>query len=102
MAKRHHSSHHSSHVHSVHRSKHLGEEHYASHDERRRQENLDFHMISEDHNAIANLPQSVHYFEYPKIHGWTPEDLDDTMHGVDAQINFDDSKKMSHFHPKKI
>lgn len=102
---RHHSSHahhHSKHVHNVHHSKHLGEEHYADHDERRREENIDFHMLEHDRSSIANMPQEVKYHEYPLIHEYSPEDLDDTMHGIDAQVAHDESQKMHHFKPKKV
>jgi hypothetical protein len=85
MAKRHHSG-----------------EIYASHDERRKLEARDGGMLSEDHTAIANLPQGVIMREYPKIHGYSPEGLDDTERGIEHQVNLDNSKKMSHLDPKKV
>ena len=97
-----HKFHHSSHIHNVHHSKHLGQESYAGYDERRRQENVDFHMISEDHGAIANLPQDVKYHAYPRSHEYMDENLDDTMHGIDAQIDYDESQGRKHMKPKKI
>ena len=80
----------------------LGEELYASHDERRALEARDGAMLNEDHSAIANMPQDVKMHEYPKIHGWTPEDLDDTERGIEHQVGEDNAKKMQHFMPKKV
>jgi hypothetical protein len=119
MAKRHHSSHkhdesHKSH-HSSHRSQHsrmhersehrhkmMHEEHYAGAEPRRRQEMEDAGMIHEDHNAVANLPQDVMMKYYPREGGYTPEDLDDTIKGIDHQMGYDNRKKMEHFMPKKV
>lgn len=59
-------------------------------------------MISEDHSAMANLPQSVIIKEYPKVYSYMPEKLDDTMSGIDRQITFDNGKKNSKLNPKKV
>lgn len=75
---------------------------YAGRSGRRRQEMADAGMIHEDHAAIANLPQRVEIKPYPKNMKYLPEDLDDTIRGVDRQIDYDDSKKLSHFYPKKV
>src|SRR6266404_4800911 len=56
-------------------------EYYAGEESRRKQEHEDGGMISEDHSAIANLPQSVMMKPYPKPDGYMPEDLDDTIRG---------------------
>lgn len=69
---------------------------------RRRKEMRDAGMIHEDPRQIANLPQEVRMESYPKCGPWTPEDIDDTLRGVDRQIDYDDSKKMQHFFPKKV
>lgn len=79
-----------------------GAEHYAGMEPRRHQEMRDAGMIHEDHRAIANLPQNVVYRDYPRTHGYTPEDLDDTLHGIDRQMDYDNSHKMKHFYPKKV
>lgn len=84
------------------RGKSMGEGHYAGAEPRRRQEMADAGMIHEDHRAVANLPQEVRYNPYPMNYGYTPEDIDDTMRGVDRQIDYDDDQKMSHFYPKKV
>jgi hypothetical protein len=77
-------------------------EHYAGAEPRRRQEMEDAGMIHEDHSAVANLPQGVMMKYYPKESGYMPENLDDTLRGVDRQMDYDNKKKMEHFHPKKV
>jgi hypothetical protein len=111
MAKRHHGGvkRHEHEVHesrmherSEHRHDSLGAEHYAGHDPRRRQELEDAGMIREDHSAMSNLPQGVIMRPYPRLGGYTPEDLEDTIRGVDGQIELDNRMKMRHFSPKKV
>lgn len=91
MAKRHHAS-----------EKKHSEGHYEGHSARRRQEMMDGGMISEDHSAIANMPQNVMIKPYPMDMNYLPEDLDDTIRGVDKQEGMDHGKSMKHFHPKKV
>lgn len=59
-------------------------------------------MIYEDHRAIANLPQEVMIKAYPKTGPYLPEGLDDSINGVDRQMDYDDSQRRSHFFPKKV
>lgn len=75
---------------------------YEGYEDRRRQEMRDAGMIHEDHREIANLPQEVKIEMYPLTGPRTPEDIDDTLRGVDRQINYDNSQKMKHFFPKKV
>jgi len=77
-------------------------EYYAGSKAKRKQEAADAGMIHEDHSAIANLPQDVQIRPYGNRYGYTPEDLDDTIGGIDRQISYDDGKKMEHFYPKKV
>ncbi len=77
-------------------------EYYAGEESRRKQEHEDGGMISEDHSAIANLPQSVMMKPYPKPDGYMPEDLDDTIRGIDEQVAMDNNKRKAHFKPKKV
>ena len=104
MAKRHHHSkeHHRAHERANHRMGSAHGEHYAGAEPRRRQEMEDAGMIHEDHSAVANLPQNVMMKPYPKEGGYLPENLDDTLRGVDRQMNYDNSKKMAHLYPKKV
>lgn len=39
-------------------------------DPRRRLERRDFHMINEDHSAMANLPKKAQHHEFPKEGGY--------------------------------
>jgi len=59
-------------------------------------------MIREDHRAIANLPQEVMIKPYPKTGPYLPEDLNDDVSGVDAQMDYDDEQRRNHFYPKKV
>ena len=69
---------------------------------RRRQELEDAGMIHEDHSQIANLPQYVKIAPYPKTGPYLPEVLEDTIKGVDGQMDYDDNKRKAHFYPKKV
>lgn len=75
---------------------------YAGMESRRRSELEDAGMIHEDHRAIANLPQEVMIKPYPRTGPYLPEELDDSMEGVDRQMDFDDSQRRRHFYPKKV
>jgi|SRR5271165_6920003 hypothetical protein len=102
MAKRFHKSESRSHERSEHRKHSMRSGHYAGAEPRRRQEMEDAGMIHEDHSAVANLPQEVMMKSYPKPMGWLPEDLDDTIRGIEHQQNGDNRKKMEHFYPRKV
>ena len=71
-------------------------------DPRRRQEMMDAGMISEDHSKIANMPQEVRMMEYPRDSNYLPEDLDDTIRGIDRQEGKDHSETMRHLRPRKV
>ncbi len=77
-------------------------EFYAGMPARRRQELEDAGMIHEDHMAIANLPQAPMIKAYPRTGPYNPEGLDDTIRGVDDQMDYDDSQRARHFYPKKV
>ncbi len=105
MAKRHHSSHHKGGHHSRmegHIYSHPHEGHYEGMESRRTQEMQDAGMIRENPSAIANLPQEVMIKPYPKNGPMMPESLDDTILGVDHQIDYDDSQRRKNFYPKKV
>lgn len=59
-------------------------------------------MITEDHRAIANLPQEVMIKPYPMTGPYMPEDLNDDISGVDAQMDYDDMQRRHGFYPKKV
>ena len=104
MPKRHHSSHKREHHES--RSGMIGNfrhhDLYAGMESRRRMEREDGGMIHEDHRAIANLPQEVMMKPYPMTGPYLPEGLDDTIHGIDRQMDYDDSQTKKQFYPKKV
>lgn len=87
-------------VHHPHHTMHSG--YYGDMHSRRRQELEDAGMIHEDHNAIANLPQEVMIKPYPNTGPYMPEGLDDTIRGIDHQMNYDDSQRRKNFYPKKV
>lgn len=62
----------------------------------RREESRDFNMISEDHNAFANLPQQVVHKAWPKAGYYADYDLDDTIRGINEQQNADGSMMKRH------
>ena len=79
-----------------------GPEYYAGAEPRRRQEMRDANMIHEDHRSVANLPQYVIQKTYSDAGGYLPEDLDDTIGGVDRQMNYDSNRRNHGFYPKKV
>lgn len=77
------------------------DEPYAGMDPRRRREYEDSMMINEDVNAVANLPQYVKYHAWPKPGYETMYNIDDTLHGVDKQIDGDVKGMKREFDPEK-
>lgn len=73
---------------------------YAGVSERRAQERQDGSMLSEDHSAIANMPQNVIMREYPK-EMYASYELDDTIKGIDHQMRDDMKYKKSKSYPEK-
>jgi hypothetical protein len=75
---------------------------YAGVDERRRLEAQDGAMLNEDHSAIANMPQEVKMHPWPDHNTYLPEDLDDTITGINRQVALDSEKLRKGFNPKKV
>jgi hypothetical protein len=67
----------------------FGDDFYAGIKGRTKQENQDFMMLHEDHNAIANLPQNVMMKPYPRVRFAMDDDLNDDIRIVDYQMNAD-------------
>lgn len=67
----------------------------------RNEERRDFEMISEDKSAVANLPQQVMYKPWPKAGYYADYDLDDTIRGVNKQMDEDGSDMKRHKSSKK-
>ncbi len=51
-------------------------------------------MLKEDYSAPANLPQDWKYTSWPKTMSYESDELDDTITGVDKQMNSDVSAAM--------
>jgi hypothetical protein len=58
-------------------------------------------MISEDHSAIANMPQHVMIKDWPKGGSYMPETINDKISGIDRQMDEDGSKRARHERPHK-
>jgi hypothetical protein len=79
----------------------LGEEFYAGMHGRAAADRMAEGMISEDRNAIANLPQEVIMKEYPRVDYAANYDLNDNIRGVDAQMYEDSKRKKNGPYPEK-
>lgn len=75
---------------------------YAGKEDRRRQEERDGSMMPSGSGSFANMPTELVMREYPKAYDGMPENLDDSIRGIDSQIKSDNSKKMAHIQPEKI
>lgn len=73
---------------------------YAGMDPRRRLEMEDSGMIHEDRSAPANLPQGVKYHPWPQT-GYSKYRLDDTIRGVDKQMDDDMKMQKKEQYPEK-
>lgn len=71
-------------------------------DPRRHEEMREAGMIREDHSKIANMPQEVMFKPWPSSETYVPEQLDDTIYGINAQMKLDDAKRSEYFAPKKV
>jgi hypothetical protein len=81
------------------RMKYVNQGEYAGYDARRALEYRDGSMISEDHNAIANLPQQVIMRYWPAPDYEQMPGLNDTIAGIDHQIKKDTSKHKRESYP---
>jgi len=67
-----------------------------------RMQHHDSEMITEDRSAVANLPQQVIMKDWADHEAYLPDILDDTIVGINKQINYDNKKRSEHFVPKKV
>lgn len=74
---------------------------YEGPESRQRLETQDGGMIREDHSAVANLPQTPMMKAYPMNRGYIPEVIDDTIRGIDSQIDTDNRQREKYFGPHK-
>ena len=75
---------------------------YEDMDQVRAQERKDASMVPNGNGAHAGMPTEVVMKLYPKDDSYMPENLDDTIKGIDAQKGADNSKRRAHNVPKKI
>ena len=75
---------------------------YEDRDDVRRLERQDASMVPSGNGAHAGMPTEVVMRAYPDDNSYLPENLDDTIKGIAAQKNLDNSKKRAHLAPKKI
>lgn len=75
---------------------------YEGIESRRTQEMQDAGMIRENPAAIANLPQEVMIKPWPDAGSYMPENIDDTIKGINRQVAMDDGKRAAHNVPKKV
>ena len=76
-------------------------EFYVSGDDRKRAELEDSGMIREDRYATANLPQEVIMRPYPKGSYGYEKGLNDTLRGIDMQMDDDSGKMKKEAYPEK-
>lgn len=58
-------------------------------------------MMSSSHSSMANCPTEVIMKAYPKAHSYLPEDLDDSIRGVDDQMGGDERQLHRGLKPRK-
>lgn len=71
------------------------------HDDMKRCSGCEDGMIKENPSAIANMPQEVMIKPYPMTGPYMGETYDDTIRGIDMQMDGDDSKRRAHAKPRK-
>ena len=77
------------------------EEFPSPHDFNARKKFEDSAMINEDHRAVANLPQHVIMKAWPKAKFGHLMGLDDTISGIDVQMEEDTREMKLHSYPEK-
>lgn len=76
---------------------------YSNEQAARTQAMQDAGMIKEDRSAVANMPQSIVYKDYPKNNNYLDADLDDSIAGIDNQMsNLDGGVLRRIKKPKKV
>jgi len=74
---------------------------YEGMDSRRSQESADFNMMGLDSSSVANMPQNVVYKAWPSAGNYSDYGLNDTIGGVNKQMNEDGAKMKKHLQPGK-
>ena len=79
----------------------MGEEMSSGLRNRERMEASDYSMISEDHSAIATLPEQAIYKLWPKAGHYADFELEDNIGGIDEQMDADGRGMKKHKSTKK-
>jgi len=66
------------------------------HASERKEERKDSGMLSEDHLAPANMPQDVKYHAWPKAGSYADYDINDSISGVNRQMDEDGAGMKRH------
>lgn len=74
--------------------------HHESHSRREHEMRMSG-MISENRSEVANMPQEVRYHAWPKSQEGMYAKLDDTISGIDRQMDMDHSKARRDMDPTK-
>jgi hypothetical protein len=84
------------------KKRHHHEGSYEGMKNRRHMEMQDAGMIRENHSEVANMPQDVKYTSWPKAeYGMIDSDLDDTIKGINRQMDRDEDQGKRHMRPHK-
>jgi hypothetical protein len=65
-------------------------------------ETSDGGMIPSGQGKFANMPTEVVQKDWGLTQVGMPENLDDTIKGIDKQVGLDNAKKHAHMNPKKV
>lgn len=70
--------------------------------DRRKEEMRDAGMLHENHSEVANMPQEVKYHAWPKPkYGLMDSELDDTIAGINHQMDRDEEQGRKGMKPHK-
>lgn len=74
----------------------------APYGSKEKMERADYSMLTEDHSAMANMPQGVKMQYYADDQGhYLPMGYDDTLSGIDKQERGDRAQQMRALKPRK-
>lgn len=74
---------------------------YEGMENRRKSEMRDGGMLTDDKSAIANMPQNVRYHDWGGNYKGFDSNLDDTISGINKQMDMDEAEAKRHNMPKK-
>lgn len=75
---------------------------YEGREQKNAQESTDGAMMPSGIGSYANMPESLVMREYPRPYDGMPENIDDSIRGIDGQIKKDNMKKRANLQPEKV